>query len=225
LDPLYRRLVEPRRWLNHALLGFSFFAALNVALPLVGMRPILALEASAVLSALALAPAFRRQGRAGWIRAHAMAVAAAFVAISLIWFARGLVPPAPLFLARAVVARDVADLEPVDPADHHVLSSSTVREWGQLAAYTAVYAPAGVRQVIRHVWLRDRVMLADVPLPTPVQGGRLQGFRRFLCRTHCAPRRCRAAGCRASAPPRATAISSRPSRATTAWTCSPRRVS
>src|SRR4030095_9010953 len=264
LDPLYRRLVEPRRWLNHALLGFSFFAALNVALPLVGMRPILALEASAVLSALALAPAFRRQGRAGWIRAHAMAVAAAFVAIFLIWFARGLVPaapllrplagagwirahamavaaafvaifliwfarglvpPAPLFLARAVVARDVAELEPVDPAEHQLLSSSTVREWGQLAAYTAVYAPAGVRQVIRHVWWRDRVMLAHVPLPTPVQGGRLQGFRRFLCRTHCAPRRCRAAGCRASAPPRATAISSRPSRATTAWTCSPRRVS
>ncbi|HEX7214990.1 MAG TPA: DUF5924 family protein [Methylomirabilota bacterium] len=179
VDPLYRRLVEPRRWLNHALLGFSFFAALNVALPLVGVRPILALEGSAVLSALALAPAFRRKGRFGWLRAHAMAVAAAVAAIFLIWFARGLVPPAPLFLARAVVARDVADLEPVDPAEDHVLASSTVLAWGQLAAYTAVYAPAGVRQVIRHVWWRDRTMLAHVPLPTPVQGGRLQGFRTY----------------------------------------------
>lgn len=179
VDPLYRRLVQPRRWLNHALLGFSFFAALNVALPLVGTRPILALEGSAVLSALALAPAFRRVGRFGWIRAHATAVAAAVVAIFLIWFARGLVPPAPLFLARAVVARDVTDLAPVDPAENHALSSSTVLAWGQLAAYTAVYAPAGVRQVIRHVWWRDRVMLADVPLPTPVQGGRLRGFRTY----------------------------------------------
>jgi uncharacterized protein DUF5924/DUF2914 family protein len=179
VDPLYRRLVEPRRWLNHALLGFSFFAALNVALPLVGVRPILALEGSAVLSALALAPAFRREGRFGWLRAHATAVAAAVVAIFLIWFARGLVPPAPLFLARAVVARDVADLEPIDPAEDHVLASSTVLDWGQLAAYTAVYAPAGVRQVIRHVWWRDRTMLAHVPLPTPVQGGRLHGFRTY----------------------------------------------
>jgi hypothetical protein len=179
VDPLYRRLVEPRRWLNHALLGFSFFAALNVALPLVGVPPILALEASAVLSALALAPAFRREGRFGWLRGHAMAVAAAVVAIFLIWFARGLVPPAPLFLARAVVARDVAGLEPVEPAESHVLSASTVLDWGQLAAYTAVYAPAGVRQVIRHVWWRDRTMLAHVPLPTPVQGGRLQGFRTY----------------------------------------------
>ncbi|HEY7037469.1 MAG TPA: DUF5924 family protein [Methylomirabilota bacterium] len=179
VDPLYRRLVEPRRWLNHALLGFSFFAALNVALPLVGVPPIGALEGSAVLSALALAPAFHREGRFGWIRAHAMAVVAAFASLLLIWFARGLVPPAPLFLARSVVARDVADLEPVDPAPGHVLSSATALEWGQLAAYTAVYAPAGVRQIIRHVWWRDRVMLAQVSLPTPVQGGRLQGFRTY----------------------------------------------
>ena len=46
---VYRRLVHPRPWLNHALLGFSIFAALNVALPLVGVRPIMALEGSAVL--------------------------------------------------------------------------------------------------------------------------------------------------------------------------------
>ncbi|HEU4437965.1 MAG TPA: DUF5924 family protein [Methylomirabilota bacterium] len=179
VDPLYRRLVQPRRWLSHALLGFSFFAALNVALPLVGLQPILALEGAAVISALALAPAFRRDVRFGWLRAHAMAVAAALVALFLIWFARGLVPPAPLFLARSVVARDVVDLEPVDPAEDRVLPASTVAEWGQLAAYTAVYAPAGVRQVIRHVWWRDRVMLAQVPLPTPVQGGRRQGFRTY----------------------------------------------
>lgn len=179
VDPLYRWLVHPRPWLNHALLGFSFFAALNVALPLVGLRPILALEGSAVTSALALAPAFRRDIRFGWLRAHAMAVSAAVLALLLIWLARGLVPPAPLFLARAVVARDVADLQPVDPVDNGVLPASTVLDWGQLAAYTAVYAPGGVRQVIRHVWWRDRVMLAQIPLPTPVQGGRRQGFRTY----------------------------------------------
>ncbi|HEY7204724.1 MAG TPA: DUF2914 domain-containing protein, partial [Methylomirabilota bacterium] len=111
--------------------------------------------------------------------AHALAVTAALVAVFLIWFARGLVPPAPLFLARAAVARDVVDLEPVEPAEGGVLSSSTALEWGQLAAYTAVYAPAGVRQVIRHVWWRDRTMLAHVALPTPVQGGRRQGFRTY----------------------------------------------
>jgi uncharacterized protein DUF5924 len=94
LDPVYRRLVAPRPWLNHALLGFSVFAALNVALPLVGVQPILALEVSAVMAALALAPAFRREGLSGWLRAHALALAAAALALVLVWFARGLVPPA-----------------------------------------------------------------------------------------------------------------------------------
>lgn len=179
IDPWYRRLVHPRPWLSHVLLGFSIFAALNVALPLVGAQPIVALEGSAVLAALALAPAFRREGRSGWIRAHALAVAAAMVGLVLVWGARILVPPAPLFLARAVVARSVVDMEPVEPAVSGVLPAATVLEWGELAAYTAVYAPAGVRQPIGHVWWRDRAMLANVALPTPVMGGRMRGFRTY----------------------------------------------
>ncbi|HKW91377.1 MAG TPA: DUF5924 family protein [Methylomirabilota bacterium] len=179
IDPVYRRLVHPRPWLNHALLAFSMFAALNVALPLVGVRPIVALEGSALLSALALAPAFRRERGFGWLRAHALAGAAALVALILAWTGRMLVPPAPLFLARTVVARTVSDLEPVDPAEDGVLASATVLEWGELAAYTAVYAPAGVRQAIDHVWWRDGKLIAYVALPTPVRGGRMQGFRTY----------------------------------------------
>jgi len=179
LDPIYRRLVQPRPWLNHALLGFSIFAAMNVALPLVGARPILALEGSAVVAALALAPAFHREGARGWLGAHAMALGAACLALVLVWYGRALVPPAPLFLARAVVAHTVSDMEPVEPAADGVLSESTVLEWGQLAAYTAVYAPAGVRQAIGHVWWRGHERVANVALPTPVMGGRAQGFRTY----------------------------------------------
>lgn len=178
IDPWYRRLVHPRPWLNHALLGFSIFAALNVALPLVGVQPILALEGGAVLAALALAPAFRHRG-AGWWGAHARALGAAVLAVGLVWAGRILVPPAPLFLARTVVARTVAGLQPVDPVDGGVLTAATVMEWGELAAYTAVYAPAGVRQAIEHVWWRDRERVAYVALPTPVRGGRRQGFRTY----------------------------------------------
>jgi hypothetical protein len=54
-----------------------------------------------------------------------------------------------------------------------------VLEWTELAAYTAVYAPAGVRQPIAHVWWRDGGRLARVALPTPVMGGRREGFRTF----------------------------------------------
>ncbi len=187
IDPLYRRLVQPRPWLNHALLGFSMFAALNVALPLVRVRPFIALESSAVLSALALAPAFRR-GAGGWLRAHAHALGAALIGVALVWVVgRFVVPPAPLFLARAVLARDVVQMRPVDAVESAVIPAATVTEWNAMTAYTAVYAPAGIRQPIRHVWWRDQEQVAYVDLPTPVRGGRLQGFRTYSTYTDLKP--------------------------------------
>lgn len=179
VDPVYRWLVHPRPWLNHALLGFSFFAALNVALPLIGVQTLVALEGSAVLAALALAPAFRRAGASTWLRAHGRALASAVVALALVWYARPLVPPAPLFLARAVLAQGVAELEPVEPVPGGVVSAATVLGWGEMTAFTAVYAPAGVRQPIAHVWWREGERLAHVILPTPIRGGRRPGFRTY----------------------------------------------
>ena len=39
VDPWYRAVVHPRPWLGLAFFGFSLFAGLNVALPLVGVPP------------------------------------------------------------------------------------------------------------------------------------------------------------------------------------------
>jgi Family of unknown function (DUF5924)/Protein of unknown function (DUF2914) len=185
VDPWYRRLVGPRAWLGHALLAFSIFAALNVALPLVGLRPILALEMSAVLAVVALVPAFRRHGTVGWTRAFGRALIFAGLAAVLAWFGRGLVPPAPLFITRAVAARTVDLLEPVDVIDGSI-PAATVAEWGELAAYTAVYAPGGLQQGIAHVWTRNGVVVARIPL-SPVRGGRAEGFRTWSRRTDLRP--------------------------------------
>ena len=106
VDPLYRALAREHGWIQHAFLGFSMFAALNVALPLVGVRPFAALLGSAALAGLALTPALSRDVT-GWARAHGLAVAVAVVAVALVWVGRALVPPAPLFLAEKTVARDV----------------------------------------------------------------------------------------------------------------------
>jgi len=175
VDPWYRRLVAPRPWLSDALLGFSMFAALNVALPLVGVRPILALESSAMLAALALLPAVRRHGHLPWRRALARTAACVAVAALAAWFGRALVPPAPLFVARAVAARTVEHLEPVDVVGRSV-SAGTIAGWGELTAYTSIYAPGGLRQEIAHVWTRDGAVIARIPL-APVRGGREEGFR------------------------------------------------
>jgi hypothetical protein len=102
-------------------------------------------------------------------------VALACLVALLAWFWRALVPPAPLFIARAVASRTVQALEPVDVV-HGSVPASTVAAWGELAAFTAIHAPGGLRQDVMHVWRRDGAVIARVSLAT-IRGGRAEGFR------------------------------------------------
>ncbi len=184
VDPWYRLVVHPRPWLNHALLAFSMFAALNVALPLVGVRPFWALEGSAILSALALAPALRRSS-GSWKGAGLRAGIVATLAVVLLGTFRAWVPPAPLHLARATLAREVSDLEPVGLVESPV-SAADLQAFGGLVAYTAIHAPVGLREAVAHVWKKDGVPVDRVPL-SPVRGGRAEGFRTYSRKTDFGP--------------------------------------
>lgn len=176
MDPWYRALVLPRSPARPLIFSVSCFAALNVAVPLVGVQPILALEVSAVLSALALTPALRRSGgswKAAWVRSASVAV---LVAIAL-WYLRAAIPPAPLHLARATLARSVEALEPMEPIAGPI-TAATLRTWGGLVAYTAVYAPAGLNQPVTHVWRKNGEAVTAIRL-SPIRGGRREGFRTY----------------------------------------------
>jgi Family of unknown function (DUF5924)/Protein of unknown function (DUF2914) len=185
VDPWYVAVVHPRRWLNQALLGFSIFVALNVALPLLGIRPILALEGAAALTAVAMMPVFRERGALSWRQAYARSTVLAVAAMAALWLGRAVVPPAPLFVASATAARSVTMLEPVEPVESPI-PAQTVAGWGGIAAYTAVYAPAGLRQPIEHVWWKDGQLLGRVPL-SPLRGGRKEGFRTYSRKTDLKP--------------------------------------
>jgi uncharacterized protein DUF5924/DUF2914 family protein len=179
-DPWYRALVTPRPWLGHLFFVIASFASLNVALPLVGAPPLEALLLSAWLAMLALTPAVHRGENWPWMRALAVTVVAGIAAMGLAGVARWLIPPAPLALADATLARDVRDAEPVEPLTSP-LAAGGLRAHG-LVAFTAVYAPAGLAEPIDHVWrLRGRVV--DVVRLSPVYGGRQRGFRTFSRKT------------------------------------------
>lgn len=186
VDPWYRRIVHARPWLNHALLGFAIFAALNVALPLVGVPPVRALLLAAALSVLALTPEIRRRQDLPWPRAVGRAAMLAATAVALVWYGRALVPPAPLSMSGAIVARTVDGLDPVDPVLGRSVAAATVADWGELTAFTPVHAPSGLRQPIAHVWSRDGVEVARIPL-SPVLGGRAEGFRTWSRRRDLRP--------------------------------------
>lgn len=179
-DPWYRALVHPRPWLRYLFFVVSLFGALNLALPLVGVPPVLALLASAWLAVLALTPAIQRARRWPWARAVAVSALAGVGAAGLAGLARAWVPPAPLFLARASLGWNVASIESLEPPVS-AIPAAELRRRG-LVAHTAIYAPAGLSQPIEHVWRRDG-RVVDVVRLSPVRGGRREGFRTLSRKT------------------------------------------
>src|SRR5439155_25620151 len=143
-DPWYRAIVHPRPWLGYVFFVVSVFAALNVALPLIGLPPYGALVASAFAASLALTPVVRRVSGRSWRAALRVTVALGVVAATLAALGRAWIPPAPLFIARAAIVWDVPNLDAIEALASPV-SAAEVRERG-LVAYTAIYAPAGLRQ-------------------------------------------------------------------------------
>jgi Family of unknown function (DUF5924)/Protein of unknown function (DUF2914) len=179
-DPWYRAVVHPRPWLGHVFFAVSIFAALNVALPLIGVPPIGALLVSAFAASLAVTPVVRRASGRSWRGALGATVALGLVAMTLAAVGRSWIPPAPLFMARAVMTWDVLDHTAVEPLPSTV-SAADVKQYG-LVAYTAIYAPAGLRQSISHVWMHEGRLVQRVGL-SPVQGGRREGYRTYSRKT------------------------------------------
>lgn len=174
-DPWYRAIVGPRAWLGYVYFLVCAFAALNVALPLVGAPAFFALTTSAWLAVFLLTPVVRRARGWPWMRALGATAAVGIVAAVLVGAGRIAVPPAPLFVARAALAHEVAGGEPVGPLGRTIDTSALGRG---LVAFTAIVAPAGLRQPVAHVWRHRGSAVATVPL-TPVLGGRREGFRTY----------------------------------------------
>jgi hypothetical protein len=180
IDPWYRALSARFRGLEVFLFGFGLFASLNIAFPLVGVRSTWAPFLSGLFSMLALAPIFRRGAGPSWPGALLRAAAWGASIALLLWPFRGWIPPAPLHLAAATFAHSILQLEPSEPVSR--LPVEELRAWGEMVAFTAVVAPAGLEEPIRHLWRKDGRVVQDVLL-SPVRGGRRAGFRTYSRKT------------------------------------------
>jgi hypothetical protein len=180
IDPWYRAVVHPRPGLGRGFFGFSLFAGLNLALPLIGVPPGWSVPASAVLAALALTPTWAGGSRP--LRGLVAGLLGAVASGGAAWVLAPAVPPAPLHLVRPTLARGVVLLEPVDPLGPEIPTALLGTGEG-LVAYTPVAAPAALRQPIIHRWRHEGRTVTSVSLPTPVRGGRPGGFRTYSRKT------------------------------------------
>jgi hypothetical protein len=177
IDPWYQAIVHPRPWFSYVFFLASMFGALNLALPLIGVPPFLSLLIAAWLSVVLLTPAVCRARGWRWIHGLAATCLVGLVVAGAVGLRPIVVPPAPLFLARAALGWTVGTLDSLEPIPGAAIKAADLQEKG-LVAHTAIYAPAGLRQPVEHVWRQDGRIISVVRL-TPVQGGRQEGYRTF----------------------------------------------
>lgn len=173
-DVVYDRHLSVRRSLTALFLAFNLFAWANVALPVLwSISNADAMRVAAVVAVVAYAT----------LRFHARdlldrRVLALLGILCLGLFAglevgRGIVPPAPLRLASATFGTGIARTPPVVSGPLTALPAA----WeGRVYAVTAIQAPLGLKDRLRHRWVVGGTTVYVSPYYT-VTGGRSQGYR------------------------------------------------
>lgn len=178
-DPWYQALVHPRPWAGYVFFLVSLFGALNLALPLIGVPPVAALCIAAWIAVVSLTPAVCRARAWTWKRGLAVTAVIGLLATSAALFGRAAIPPAPLFVADWRLDWNFPTADSPEPRSP--IPAALLLQNG-LVARTAIYAPAGLKQPVDHVWRLDGQIINVIRL-TPVQGGRREGYRTFSRKT------------------------------------------
>jgi hypothetical protein len=171
MDIVYDRYLSAR-WHSAALFFmFNLFAAINVMLPVLwSVSNHAAIRLSGVLALAGFASMLYRLS--GW-RGRAAKVllgAAAGVMLLIVELLPPLIPPAPLRLASARFGRSVESLQVVAPL------SAIPTAPGRVAALTAIKAPMGLVEQVRHRWRLDGRVIFVSPFHS-LTGGRTDGYR------------------------------------------------
>jgi len=178
-DPWYQAIVQPRPWAGYVFFLVSLFGALNLALPLIGVPPVAALAFAAWVAVVSLTPVVCRARQWRWSRGFAVTAVIGMLAASAALAGRAAIPPAPLFVADWRLDWNFPSAD--SPAPRSPIPADALLQNG-LIAYTAIYAPAGLKQPVDHIWRLEGQIINVIRL-TPVEGGRREGYRTYSRKT------------------------------------------
>lgn len=173
LDIVYDRHLSVRRGLSAVFFAFSFFALINVMLPILwnisSTWSTRISAASALLGLLSLYRPMVQSRRLGVV----LALTAGIMLLGIVERGRSFIPPAPLRLAGVTFGTEFQQrsLE-IEAAVTELSPAPFVR----LYALSAISAPLGLRDRVRHRWYRDGRLACSSPFYNMV-GGRDAGFR------------------------------------------------
>ena len=173
LDVIYDRHVSVKRALTAAFFAFNLFALINVMLPILwSVSNTLATRASAALACLGFLSLYYPMSQFKVPR-RALAFGTGILILGLAELGRPLIPPAPLRLASVEFGGDF------DKAALRVVSPLTELQPNQslrLYGVTAIKAPLGLTERVRHRWYENGKLIFASPFYNMV-GGREEGFR------------------------------------------------
>ena len=173
-DIVYDRHVSVSRDLTAVFFAFNLFVCVNVALPVLwGIGNQTAMRASGALALLGFVTLrFQPQDLARRGVRIALIFSAALLAFFIEW-GRPLVPPAPLRLVSAQFGLGVDRSRPAVTAP---IAQTPEPAGSRVYGVTAIYAPLGLNDRVRHRWTSGSSELYRSPYYV-VSGGRRQGFR------------------------------------------------
>jgi len=173
LDVIYDRHVSVRRSLTASFFAFNLFALINVMLPVLwSVSNTWTTRFAAVLAALGFVTLYNPFPN--WKRLRTLFGAIATVLwVALVELGRPYVPPVPLRLVDTEFGSgfDRQTMQ-VTPALRELEPGQGLSLW----ALTAIRAPLGLKDKVRHRWYRQTRLLWASPF-YEVVGGREEGFR------------------------------------------------
>jgi len=176
VDPIYLHGIAERRWLFLGFHGFTLFAALLTAGPILlslttGQSVAIASIAIGVCALPSFNDALQARHWWRWFLLAALSVAMG----ALAWYGRYWIPPATLRATDIVITTQM-DVQAREPgSNHHQFERGALAADG-LYAFSAIKAPRGLHQQILHVWYHDGDEVDRIALEI-VGGDREAGFR------------------------------------------------
>lgn len=171
LDIVYDRYLSVRWQLTALFFAFNLFASINVVLPILwSFSNHWTLWVSAILALAGFASMlYRLSGLRGRAAKLLLGAAAAGLLVIITVFPP-YIPPAPLSLVSARFGRSIRSLQIVAPLNQ--LPSAP----GAIVALTAIKAPLGLEEHVRHSWYLDGKILYVSKYFT-LTGGNKDGYR------------------------------------------------
>lgn len=174
IDPIYYRCIAAQRWRYFIFHGFTLFAVLLTALPVIFYLPtpktyLLALSAAILLSLPGIIRAL--PWRWWWRALFVLLLVALTSGIGL--YTRTWIPPATLRLTKVAVTDEINTAKRAPERELKVITDEQLKSG--LYAYTAIRAPRGLRERIYHEWRLNGRTIDKIALD--INGGREQGYR------------------------------------------------